>query len=226
MSASPEPTVFGSGHLRAHPLPRGIMGALELSGYQLLVDIGGVGAGRLGPQAFLLIAADPDPAPRETDPPTVTHITLHHRHLRDEQEAALFPQLAAQLAYLRLSGYRLAPRREGLRSRVSVVDPASGAIALEIPDKHPGRLGLGSGATAARLLAAARGLPPAGAPPALAGPELTRQVLLALALGDESVSGAQAAELADRALELTRGDSGLDPPAALEQARRDSDHQP
>jgi hypothetical protein len=47
-----------------------------------------------------------------------------------------------------------------------------------------------------------------------------RQVLLALALRDDGVSGAEAPELADRALELTRGDSALDPTAALEAAKR------
>jgi hypothetical protein len=214
--------VFGPGHLQEHPLPRGIVGALDLGGYQLLVDIGGVGSGRIGPQAFLLVAPDPDPA----RPDAGTQIALHHRHLRDESEAAVFPQLAAQLGYLRLSGYRLAPERSGLRSRVSVVNPATGAIVLVIPDKHPGRLSLGGGTGAARLLTQARALPPAGPPPELDNPELLRQVLLALALRDESVSGAEAAELADRALELTRGNAALDPPAALEQAREGSKQQP
>jgi hypothetical protein len=214
--------LFGSGHLQAHPLPRGIVGALGLGGYQLLVDIAGVGSGRLGPQAFLLIAPDPDPA----RPDAGTQIALHQRHLRDESEAAVFPQLAAQLAYLRLSGYRLAPERSGLRSRVSVVDPATGAIVLVIPDKHPGRLSLGGGASVGRLLATAAALPPAGPPPELDNPELLRQVLLALALRDESVSGAEAADLADRALELTRGNAALDPPAALEQAREGSEERP
>ena len=46
-----------------------------------------------------------------------------------------------------------------------------------------------------------------------------RQVLLALALRDENVGGAEAAELADRALELARGNKALDPPAALEAAK-------
>jgi hypothetical protein len=45
-----------------------------------------------------------------------------------------------------------------------------------------------------------------------------RQVLLALALGDESVSGAEAVDLADRALTLAR-ERSLDPPAALEAAK-------
>jgi hypothetical protein len=46
-------------------------------------------------------------------------------------------------------------------------------------------------------------------------------VLLALALRDESIGGAEAAELADRALELTRQSGGMDPPAALEAAKQD-----
>jgi hypothetical protein len=216
---------FGPGHLQAHPLPRGIVGALGLAGYQLLVDIGGVGAGRLGPQAFLLIAPDPDSDPARPDP--ATHIALYRSRLKDEREAAAFIQLAAQLGYLRLSGYRLVPERTGLRSRVSVVDPGTGAIALAIPDKHPGGLlSLGGSGTADRLLAAARGLPPAGAPPDLQTPELLRQVLLALALRDESISGAEAAELADRALELSRDDAALDPSAALERAREHSKEHP
>ena len=52
---------YVSGYLAEHPLPPGIVGALGLGGYQLLVDIAGVGAGRLGPQAFLLVVPDPDP---------------------------------------------------------------------------------------------------------------------------------------------------------------------
>ena len=93
-----------AGHLAAHPLPTGIVGALGLGGYQLLVDIAGVGAGRLGSQAFLLIAPDPDP----TLPDAGTQISLYQTKLRDETEMAAFTQLAAQLGYLRLSGYRLA----------------------------------------------------------------------------------------------------------------------
>jgi hypothetical protein len=81
---------------------------------------------------------------------------------------------------------------------------------------------LPGGASAAALLASARSLPPAGPPPDLQSPELLRQVLLALALRDASLGGAEAAELADRALELARADRALDPPAALEAAKQDS----
>lgn len=205
------------GYLQQNPLPPGIVGALGIGGYQLLADVAGVGAGRFGPQVFLLIAPDPDPAL----PDAGTQIALHHTRLKDEAEVGAFTQLAAQLGYLRLSGYRLTLERHGLRSRVGVLNPATGAIVTTIPDKHPGgRLGFGGGAnTAGRLLAGARSLPPAGAPPDLQNPELLGQVLLALALRDETVTGAEAAELADRALELTRGDAALDPPAALEAAK-------
>lgn len=213
MSSGSQPVVaFPSGHLAEHPLPPGIVGALSLSGYQLLADIAGVGAGRLGPQGFLLVADDA--------PQPMTHVTLHQPHLRDEPEAAAFVQLAAQLGFLRLSGYRLALERSGLRSRVNLVNPGTGAIALSVPEKHPGRL-LGAGrAGVGQLLEAARALPPAGPPPDLQSPELLHQVLLSLALQDESVGGAQAAELADRALELVRGDSTLDPARALEAAKQ------
>jgi hypothetical protein len=207
---------WGPGHLTAHPLPPGIAGALGLGGYQLLVDIGGVGAGRLGPHAFLLVAPEADPAL----PDPGTQLSLHQPHLKDELEAAAFVQLAAQLGYLRLSGYRLALERAGLRSKVALVNPATGAIVATIPDKAPGRL-FGGGASAPRLLAAVRDLPPAGPPPDLESPEQLRQVLLALALRDDSIGGAEAAELADRALELSRRSGGLDPPAALEAAKQD-----
>jgi hypothetical protein len=202
------------GHLQAHPLPPGIVGALGIGGYQLLADVAGVGAGRIGSHVFLLVAPDPDPAL----PDAGTQIALHQSRLKDEADVAAFTQLAAQLGYLRLSGYRLTLERHGLRSKVGVLNPATGAIVATIPDKHPGGL-FGGGNSAARLLAGVRSLPPAGAPPDLQDPELLRQVLLALALRDESVSGVQAAELADRALQLTRGDATLDPPAALEAAR-------
>jgi hypothetical protein len=205
--------LFPSGHIAAHPLPSGIVGSLGLGGYQLLADIAGVGAGRLGPQAFLLIAPDPDPA----IPDAGTQISLHHHRMKDDTEMAAFTQLAAQLAYLRLTGYRLAPERRGLRSRISVVNPATGGIAVTIPEKHAGMFG---GTTASKLLAGVRALPPAGSPPETQNSELMRQVLLALALQDSDVSGAQAAELADRALELSQGNRELDPPAALEAAKQ------
>jgi hypothetical protein len=208
-----------SGYLAEHPLPPGIVGALGLGGYQLLADIAGVGAGRLGPQAFLLVAPDPDPA----QPDAGTQMSLHHRRVKDEVEVAAFTQLAAQLGYLRLSGYRIALERSGLRSKINVVNPATGAIAVTIPDKHGGgMLSLGGGVTAAKLLIGVRALPPAGPPPELENPELMRQVLLALALRDDSVTGAEAADLADRALELARL-RALDPPAALEAAKERPD---
>lgn len=205
---------FAPGHLTAHPLPPGIAGALGLGGYQLLVDVGGVGAGRLGSHAFLLVAPEPDPSL----PDAGTQIALHQPRLKDELEASAFVQLAAQLGYLRLSGYHLVLERAGLRSRMAVVNPATGAIVATIPDKAPGRL-FGGGSSAPRLLAAVRDLPPAGPPPDLQSPEQLRQVLLALALRDDSIGGAEAAELADRALELVRRGGGLDPPAALEAAK-------
>jgi hypothetical protein len=206
-----------AGHLAANPLPTGIVGALGLNGYQLLADVGGVGAGRLGSHVFLLVAPDPDP--RLPDPGT--QISLHNPRLRDEAEASAFKQLAAHLGYLRLSGYRLAPERVGLRSKIAVVDPATGAIAITIPDKHPGRL-FGGGRGASSLLAAVRALPPAGAPADPQNPELMRDVVLALALADEQLTGAQAAEVADRALSLARERAIADPVAALEAAKGES----
>src|SRR5205823_11249687 len=108
----PEPAgSFAPGHLAANPLPPGIVGALGLGGYQLLVDVAGVGAGRLGPQAFLLVAPDPDPAV----PDAGTQISLHSRRLREEAELAAFTQLAAQLGLMRLSGDPAAPERAAPR---------------------------------------------------------------------------------------------------------------
>jgi hypothetical protein len=208
---------FASGHLASNPLPPGIVGALGLGGYQLLVDVAGVGAGRLGSHAFLLVAPEAD----ASLPDSGTQISLHQPRLKDEVEAAAFVQLAAQLGYLRLSGYRLALERAGLRSRISLVNPATGAILTTIPDKAAGRL-FGGGASAPKLLAAVSGLPPAGPPPDLESPEALRQVLLALALRDESLGGAEAAELAERALELVRRGGGMDPPAALEAAKQEA----
>jgi hypothetical protein len=207
---------FTPGYLASNPLPPGILGALGLGGYQLLVDVAGVGAGRLGSHAFLVVAAEPDPQL----PDAGTQISLHQPRLKDETEASAFVQLAAQLGYLRLSGYRLALERAGLRSKINLVNPATGGIVAVIPDKAPGRL-FGGGASAPKLLASVRALPPAGPPPDLQSPEQLRQVLLALALRDESIGGAEAADLADRALELAIRGGGMDPPAALEAAKQD-----
>jgi hypothetical protein len=212
---------FAPGHLAEHPLPSGITGALGLAGYQLLVDVAGVGAGRLGSQAFLLVAPDPDPAL----PDAGTQIALHHARVGDD-EAIAYKILAAQLGYLRLSGYRLALERHGLRSQVRVVDPSTGGVAAVIEDRHPrGLFARNRAQTASGLAATLRALPPAGPAPDPSDPELLRGVLLALALRDESLGGAEAAELADRALGLmTRaagsGERALDPPAALQAARQ------
>jgi hypothetical protein len=207
---------FEPGHLAKHPLPTGIAGALSLAGYQLLADVGGVGAGRLGPQIFLLVAPEPDP----NLPDAGTQLALHQPRLRDESEAFAFTQLAAQLGYLRLSGYRMTLDRHGLRSKINVLNPATGGVVATIPDKMPGRL-FGGGMNASKLLSTVGALPPAGPPPDTSDPELMREVLLALALRDESLSGVEAAEVADRALALASGDRALDPPTALEAAKAD-----
>jgi hypothetical protein len=206
---------FTPGHLQQNPLPSGVVGALTLAGYQLLVDVAGVGAGRLGPQVFLLVAPDPD----GSGTAELTHISLHQTRLGNEQEALAYQQLAAQIGYLRLSGYRLSLERTGLRSKIGLVNPATGAVVMQIPDKHPGRL-FGGGGNVTTILATAKGLPPAGPPPDLQRPELLHQTLLALALGDDSTGGAEAVALADRALELTQGNPTLDPSAALAAARQ------
>jgi hypothetical protein len=204
-----------SGHLATHPLPPGIVGALGLGGYQLLADVAGVGAGRLGQQAFLLVAPDPDPA----FPDAGTQISLHQSRLREEVEVATFTQLAAQLGYLRLSGYRLTLERHGVRSKVHVLNPATGAIAATIPERHPGKL-FGGGVSARSLLTSVSALPAPGPPPVLDSPDALRNILLSLALRDETLSGAQAVEVAEEALPLASGESGLDPQAALEAAKR------
>lgn len=200
--------------LATHPLPSGIANALGIAGYQLLADVGGVGTGRLGPQIFLLVAPDPDPA----IPDPGTQLTLHQRKLASEAEVPTWLALAAQLGYLRLSGYRLALDREGLRTQVDVVNPATGGVAAHIPAKHPGRL-FGGGSNATSLLASLQALPPAGPPADLQNPELTRQVVLALALQDVETGGAEAAQLTDRALELMQENPALDPREALASAR-------
>ena len=202
------------GHLAANPLPPGIAGALGLSGYQLLAEVGGVGVGRLGPQVFLLAASDPDPGA----PDPGTQISLHNPRLREEAEVASWTQLAAQIGYLRLSGYRVVLERDGLRSHLSLLNPATGAVALRIPARHGGRL-FGSGASAPRLLASLRTLPPAGPPPDTQNPELLHQVVLALALQDPDLYAEQAVALADRAVGMARENPALDPPAALAAAK-------
>jgi hypothetical protein len=206
---------FERGYLAANPLPPGIVGALTLGGYQLLVDIAGVGAGRLGSQAFLLVAPEPDPTAANPG----TQISLHQQRLRDDAEMATFTQLAAQLGFLRLSGYRLALERAGLRSKINLVNPATGGVAAQIPEKHPGRM-FGGGTTAATLLATVRALPPAGPPPDTQSPEMLRDWLLAMALADQSLGGAEAAEVADRAVTMLQGDPSIGPAAALEAAKQ------
>ena len=82
------------GHLRDHPLPPGIVGALGISGYQLLADVAGVGAGRIGSQIFLLVAPDPDPSRGEGGVDMGTQIALHQPRLKNEADVAAFTQLA------------------------------------------------------------------------------------------------------------------------------------
>jgi hypothetical protein len=204
-----------SGHLASHPLPPGIVNALAIGGYQLLAEVAGIGAGRIGEDSFLLAVADPTP----DTPEPGTQIVLHYERLRDEAELPAFTQLAAQLGYLRLAGYRIALEREGLRSKLSLVDPASGRIAAVLPARHPKRMSRKDSGAAPRLLAALRALPAAGPPADTRDPELLRQVILGLALQDEAVGGAEAVELTDRAIALALQTPALDPPAALAAAR-------
>jgi len=203
------------GHLARHPLPPAVAGALNVTGYQLLAEVAGVGIGRLGRQIFLLFAPDPDP----TAPDPMTHVALHQPRLHEEREVASWTALAAQLGYLRLSGYRVIAERDGMRSQLVVVDPATGAVAVQIPARHPGRLALSSAGSAAHLLGMLRALPQAGPPVDPERPEVVRDAILALALSDERTTGVEAAELADRAFELVRADPSLDPRAALVAAR-------
>ena len=114
-------------------------------------------------------------------------------------------QLAAQLGYLRLSGYRLALEQAGLRSKAALVNPPRAVVAM-IPDKAPGRLFGGARAQPGGGVCVT--LPPAGARPT-SEPEQLRQEPLALALRDESHGGAEAGEPADHALELAKRSGGL-----------------
>ncbi len=206
---------YAHGHLAGHPLPSGICGGLAITGYQLLAEVAGVGVGRLGQDIFLLAVADPEP----DIPEPGTQISLHYERLRDEAEVPAWTHLAAHLGYLRLSGYRVVLEREGLRSKLSLVDPASGRIAAVIPARHPRRVSRKDPSTAPALLAGLRALPAAGPAPDTRDPELLRQVILGLALGDETIGGAEAVELTDRAIALTAATPTLDPPAALAAAR-------
>ena len=145
------------------------------------------------------------PTPIPTCPTPGTQISLHQPRLQRRGRAAPFTQLAAQLGYLRLSGYRLALERSRPAQQDQRGQP--GDRARSWPRSRtsiPGAAASAAAASAARLLAGVRALPPAGPPPDLQSPELLRQVLLALALRDDDVGGAEAAELADRALELVR----------------------
>ena len=155
----------------------------------------------------------PTPAPRSRCTST--------RLKNERRGVAPFTQLAAQLGYLRLSGYRLALERRGLRSKINVVNPATGAIVGDDPRQAPGRAAVvGGGGGATQLLAtvtrAAAGRP-------AARPRRTPSCCVRCCsrsrCATRSLGGAEAAELADRALELTRGDAALDPPAALEAAK-------
>jgi len=203
------------GHLASHPLPAGICGALVITGYQLLAEVAGIGLGRLGEEIFLLAVADPTP----DNPEPGTQISLHYERLLDEAEVPAWTYLTAHLGYLRLTGYRVVLEREGLRSKLSLVDPATGRIATVIPARHARRIGRKDQNTAPHLLAALRALPAAGPPPDPQNPEVMRQVILGLALGDDTLGGAEAVELTDRALALAQTTPTLDPPAALAAAR-------
>ena len=130
---------------QAHPLPPGIVGALGIGGYQLLADVAGVGAGRLGPAGLPARRPRSRPEPARTPAPRSRCTTAAEGR---GGASAAFTQLAAQLGYMRLSGYRLALERHGLRSKVGVLNPATGAIVGHDPDKHPGGLLSAAAATA------------------------------------------------------------------------------
>ena len=86
--------------------PLRIRDALDLvkAGHRI-AHVGGVGAGRLGSQAFLLIAPESDPSL----PDAGTQIALHQPRLKDEIEASAFVQLAAQLGVGAPTGIDLDP---------------------------------------------------------------------------------------------------------------------
>jgi hypothetical protein len=209
---------YSTGHLQEHPVPPGVTGALSLNGYQLLVDVAGIGAGRLGSQIFLLAAPEPETVQPGQDP--ATQLVLHQPRLRNEEDAGTFRALAGQLGYLRLSGYRLLLERNGLRSKLNVMDPSTGAVALTIPDKHPGGFFGGGARSAPGMLAIARALPAAGPAPNLDDAEVLQQALLTLALSDDSLDAAAGVEAADRALGLMKMNPELEPAAALDAAKQ------
>jgi hypothetical protein len=204
---------YPTGYLARHPLPDGIVGALSLGGYALVCDLAGVGVGRLGEQVFLLFVPDPDPALAEP----LTQISLHASRLRAEQDVDAYVQVALRVAAHRLSGYRLTAERCGLRSKLRLIDPASGALACVIPERMPSRW-FGGQALLPRLVAELAKLPVPGGRGSDAGSPL-RAVLLTLALADPDITGAEAPEVADRALALLESRPGLDPLHALKAAR-------
>ena len=143
------------------PAPPGIVGALGIGGYQLLVDVAGVGAGRLGPQAFLLVAPDPDPAL----PHAGTQIALHQPACVMRPRPRPSPSWPPSSA---TSGSRATARAgaPGVRSKVSLVNPATGAVAPHDPRQPPGRAPVRRRQRAAPGCSApARAFPPPGRHP-------------------------------------------------------------
>ena len=136
-------TAFAAGHLAANPLPTGILGALGIGGYQLLADVAGVGAGRLGLKR--LPAGGPGsrshPAPGGYTDLSASAASEGRGRRVGVHPAGRAPGLPAVI--------RLPPvlERSGMRSKINLLNPATGAVAMVIPDKHPGRL---LGGTASR----------------------------------------------------------------------------
>ncbi|GAC1436769.1 MAG: hypothetical protein NVSMB51_08930 [Solirubrobacteraceae bacterium] len=206
-------------HLAEHPPPPAMMQSLGVAGFQLLFEVGGVGVGRQGAHVFLVVAEDlRDGAEHRASD---THVVYHQARFRDEGELSQWLALAAQLGYLRLSGWRIVLTRAGLRSRIDVLNPANGAIAISVPDKCGGSLFGGRKSGAGALLAQLRALqPPEALDRAAASQEQLYGLYLSLAMSDPDAPAERAIALADRAWELGRTDPKLDPRAALEAARR------
>ena len=204
---------FEQAYLAAHPLPPGIVGSLGLGGYQLLVDIAGVGAGRLGPQAFLLVAPEPDPRCPSRHPDLAASLKL-----RDEPRWPRSPSSPLSSATCALSGYRLALERHGLRSQINVVNPATGAIAVDDPRQAPA-VGCSAGVLprarcwlrCARCLRRGRRRTSQNSRGASSG-----AARAGAARRDRRRRGGRGARRPR--LELVRADRALDPPAALEAA--------